>query len=62
MSEVFISLCYKYGLSVTKSFDKHFLIGRGLSYFGSVHEDTLENMDEEEIESFILRLVLYNSF
>ena len=62
MSEVFMALCLQYGLNVTKSFDGHFLIGRGLSYFGSVHEDTLDDMDEEGVESFILRLVLYNSF
>jgi hypothetical protein len=62
MSEVFLMLCRQYGLSVTKSFDGHFLIGRGLSYFGSVHEDIVDKMDEEEVEKFIVRLVLYNSF
>jgi hypothetical protein len=62
MGEVFVGLCRQYNLDVTKSFDGHFLIGRGLSYFGSVYEDTVDEMSEEEIESLILRLVLYNSF
>lgn len=62
MGEVFMSLCRQYSLNVTKSFDGHFLIGRELSYFGSVHEDTVDEMNEEEIENFIVRLILCNSF
>lgn len=62
MSEVFLILCKQYGLNVTKSFDGHFLIGKELSYFGSVHEDVVDKMDEEEAENFIVRLLLYSSF
>jgi hypothetical protein len=58
-----VSVCEEYGLLVTVSSDGYYLIGRGMTYLGSVEMSFIDSMSSTaEMEDFILPLILYSSF